>query len=222
MRSFTGNELNSMFGDRLYLILSIALIVLAIVVFVCSFERKKPSTKDVVLISVMISLAVVGRLVFFMIPQFKPCAAVIIITGIMLGKQAGFLSGVLTAFISDFFFGMGPWTLWQMIGFGLIGLISAIIFNHERIEKMGGFAKIILCSYGFLVTFVVYGLIMDTATVFMVTDKPRLATFIATYSAGVVFNLIHGISTFIFLYLMANPLSKKIRRILIKYENRKI
>lgn len=220
MRSFTGDQLNSMFGDRLYLIASVVLIVLAIVIFVRSFERKKPGTKDVVLLSVMISLGVVGRLVFFMIPQFKPCAAIVIITGIMLGKQAGFLSGVMTAFISDMFFGMGPWTLWQMIGFGLIGLISAIIFNQERIEKMGGFAKLILCTYGFLVTFLLYGLLMDTATVFMVTDKPKLSTFVATYSAGIVFNMIHGISTFIFLYLMANPLSKKIKRILIKYQNR--
>ena len=220
MRSFTGDQLNSMFGDRLYLIASVVLIVLAIVIFVRSFERKKPGTKDVVLLSVMISLGVVGRLVFFMMPQFKPCAAIVIITGIMLGKQAGFLSGVMTAFISDMFFGMGPWTLWQMIGFGLIGLISAIIFNQERIEKMGGFAKLILCTYGFLVTFLLYGLLMDTATVFMVTDKPKLSTFIATYSAGIVFNMIHGISTFIFLYLMANPLSKKIKRVLVKYGNR--
>ena len=220
MRSFTGDQLNSMFGDRLYLIASVVLIILAIVIFVRSFEKKKPGTKDVVLLSVMISLGVVGRLVFFMIPQFKPCAAIVIITGIMLGKQAGFLSGVMTAFISDMFFGMGPWTLWQMIGFGLIGLISAIIFNQERIEKMGGFAKLILCTYGFLVTFLLYGLLMDTATVFMVTDKPKLSTFIATYTAGIVFNMIHGISTFIFLYLMANPLSKKIKRILSKYQNR--
>lgn len=220
MRSFTGDQLNSMFGDRLYLIASVVLIILAIVIFVRSFERKKPGTKDVVLLSVMISLGVVGRLVFFMIPQFKPCAAIVIITGIMLGKQAGFLSGVMTAFISDMFFGMGPWTLWQMIGFGLIGLISAIIFNQERIEKMGGFAKLILCTYGFLITFLLYGLLMDTATVFMVTDKPKLSTFIATYSAGIVFNMIHGISTFIFLYLMANPLSKKIKRVLVKYGNR--
>ena len=220
MRSFTNDQLNSMFGDRLYLIASVVLIIIAIVVFVRKYEKNKPSTKDVVLISVMISLAVIGRLVFFMIPQFKPCAAVIIITGIMLGKQAGFLSGVMTAFISDFFFGMGPWTLWQMMAFGIIGLLSAIIFNDERITKMGGYGKLIICTYGFLVTFLIYGFIMDTATVFMITDKPTVKIFLATYTAGVVFNLIHGISTFIFLYLMANPLSKKIKRILVKYENR--
>ena len=209
-----------MFGDRLYLIASVVLIILAIVLFVRAFEKKKPSTKDVVLISVMISLAVIGRLVFFMIPQFKPCAAIVIITGIMLGKQSGFLCGVMTAFISDLFFGMGPWTLWQMIAFGLIGVISALIFNDKRIEKMRGYGKLILCIYGFLITFVLYGLIMHTATVFMITDKPKLSIFVATYASGVVFNLIHGLSTFIFLYLMANPLSKKIRRILIKYQTR--
>ncbi len=220
MRSFTGGQLNSMFGDRLYLIVSMALIVLAIVIFVRGFERKKPGTKDVVLISVMVSLAVVGRLVFFMIPQFKPCAAIVIITGIMLGRQAGFLCGVLTAFISDLFFGMGPWTVWQMIAFGIIGVLSAIIFSSERIEKMGDFGKLILCIYGFVVTFFVYGIIMDTATVFMVTDKPTLKVFMATYASGIIFNMIHGISTFIFLYLMANPLSKKIKRVLIKYQNR--
>ncbi len=220
MRSFTGNELNSMFGDRLYLIVSVALIVIAIFVFVRSFERKKPGTKDVVMLSVMVSLAVVGRLAFFMIPQFKPCAAIVIISGIMLGKQSGFLCGVLTAFISDLFFGMGPWTVWQMIAFGLIGILSAIIFSDERIEKMGNFSKLILCCYGFIVTFFVYGIIMDTATVFMITDKPKLATFVATYSAGIVFNIIHGISTFVFLYVMANPLCKKIKRVLVKYGNR--
>ena len=150
----------------------------------------------------------------------KTWRSLALMTAACMASQAGFLSGVMTAFISDMFFGMGPWTLWQMIGFGLIGLISAIIFNQERIEKMGGFAKLILCTYGFLVTFLLYGLLMDMATVFMVTDKPKLSTFIATYSAGIVFNMIHGISTFIFLYLMANPLSKKIKRILIKYQNR--
>ena len=107
-----------------------------------------------------------------------------------------------------------------MMAFGIIGLLSAIIFNDERITKMGGYGKLILCTYGLLVTFLIYGFIMDTATVFMITDKPTVKIFLATYAAGVVFNLIHGISTFIFLYLMANPLSKKIKRILVKYENR--
>ncbi|MFQ6929633.1 MAG: ECF transporter S component [Eubacterium sp.] len=66
-----------------------------------------------------------------MLPQFKPCVAIIIITEIMLGKQSGFY-GALTAFVSDFFFGQGPWTPWQMFAFGIIGFISAIFFQKRK------------------------------------------------------------------------------------------
>ena len=96
-----------------------------------SFEKRKPKTREVVVLAVMTSIATLGRVIFFMLPQFKPCVAIIIITGIMLGKQSGFLCGALTAFVSDFFFGQGPWTPWQMFAFGIIGFISAIFFKKE-------------------------------------------------------------------------------------------
>lgn len=56
----------------------------------------------------MISFAVIGRVIFYMTPQVKPAAAIIIITGIALGKKAGFLTGAMTAFVSNFFMGQGP------------------------------------------------------------------------------------------------------------------
>ena len=117
---------------RHYYMASIILIILAIILFVWSFEKNKPKTREVVLLAVLTTMAIVGRLIFFMTPQFKPCSAIIIITGIMLGKNSGFLCGCLTAFISDFFFGQGPWTPWQMIAFGLIGVLSALIFQKSR------------------------------------------------------------------------------------------
>lgn len=117
---------------RHYYIVSILIIVAAIGIFVWSFEKRKPKTREIVTLGVLTGMAIVGRVIFFMTPQFKPCAAIIIITGIMLGKQSGFLCGCLTAFISDFFFGQGPWTPWQMIAFGLIGVLSAIVFSGKR------------------------------------------------------------------------------------------
>lgn len=222
MLNSISNNLIDTFGDRAYLIISIIIILIAIAAFLFAFEKGKPKTRDVVLISIMISLAVVGRLVFFMLPQFKPCAAIIIITGVMLGRQAGFLSGVMTAFISDFFFGMGPWTPWQMIAFGIIGLLAAILFNEKRIEKMGDWGITLLCIYGFLSTFIIYGLIMDTANVLMITDKPRWTSLLASYAAGLVFNLIHGGSTLIFLWILAKPMYKKLKRIKKKFKGRAV
>ena len=179
---------------RGYYFTSMCIIVISIFIFLWSFEKRKPKTREIVTLAVMTALAVVGRLAFFMTPQVKPCAAIIIITGVMLGRQSGFLCGALTAFVSGFFFGQGPWTPWQMIAFGIIGFLSGVLFSKKNIKY--AYNKWIISIYGFLATFVIYGFILDTATVFMYTDTPKTETFVATYLSGIGFNLIHAASTF--------------------------
>ena len=200
---------------REYYVISIVIIIAAILWFMWSFERRKPQEREVVMLAVMTAMAVVGRAIFIVTPQFKPCAAIIIITGIMLGKQSGFLCGALTALVSNFIFGQGPWTPWQMIAFGLVGLVSAIIFNGKREHYADN--RILLGIYGFLITFLLYGFIMDTSTVLMYTDKLRISTFMATYLSGLYFNIIHGLSTLIFLLLLSKSIFSKIRRLKVKY-----
>ena len=201
---------------RGYYFTSMCIIVISIFIFLWSFEKRKPKTREIVTLAVMTALAVVGRLAFFMTPQVKPCAAIIIITGVMLGKQSGFLCGVLTAFVSGFFFGQGPWTPWQMIAFGIIGFLSGVLFSKKNIKY--AYNKWIISIYGFLATFVIYGLILDTATVFMYTDTPKPETFVVTYLSGIVFNLIHAASTFVVLFLISNATIKKLERLKIKYK----
>lgn len=201
---------------RGYYFTSMCIIVISIFIFLWSFEKRKPKTRETVTLAVMTALAVVGRLAFFMTPQIKPCAAIIIITGVMLGRQSGFLCGALTAFVSGFFFGQGPWTPWQMIAFGIIGFLSGVLFSKKNIKY--AYNKWIISIYGFLATFVIYGFILDTATVFMYTDTPKTETFVATYLSGIGFNLIHAASTFVVLFLISNATIKKLERLKIKYK----
>lgn len=201
---------------RGYYFTSMCIIVISIFIFLWSFEKRKPKTREIVTLAVMTALAVVGRLAFFMTPQVKPCAAIIIITGVMLGRQSGFLCGALTAFVSGFFFGQGPWTPWQMIALGIIGFLSGVLFSKKNIKY--AYNKWIISIYGFLATFVIYGFILDTATVFMYTDTPKTETFVATYLSGIGFNLIHAASTFVVLFLISNATIKKLERLKIKYK----
>lgn len=201
---------------RGYYFTSMCIIVISIFIFLWSFEKRKPKTREIVTLAVMTALAVVGRLAFFMTPQVKPCAAIIIITGAMLGRQSGFLCGALTAFVSGFFFGQGPWTPWQMIAFGIIGFVSGVLFSKKNIKY--AYNKWMISIYGFLATFVIYGFILDTATVFMYTDTPKTETFVATYLSGIGFNLIHAASTFVVLFLISNATIKKLERLKIKYK----
>ena len=200
---------------RQYYLIAIVMIFLAVLFFLWSFEKRKPQTREIVMLAVLTAMAIVGRLIFFMTPQFKPCAEVIIITAVMLGKEAGFLCGCLTAFISDFFFGQGPWTPWQMFAFGIIGLVSALIFSGAGKRLIEN--RLFISVYGFFITFVLYGIIMDTATVLMYTDTPTLGALLTTYAGGIIFNLIHGLSTFIFLFVLSQTMLKKIKRIKVKF-----
>lgn len=203
----------NIFGGRSYYIVAIILIIISIFAFWLSFEKRKPRTREIVTISVMISLAVVGRIAFFMTPTIKPCLAIIIISGIALGKEAGVMCGTMTAFVSDFFFGQGPWTPWQMIAMGLVGLFSAIAFCEVKRQK-----RVYICVFGFIMAFFVYGIIMDTSTVFMMTGKPTLELLVTVYTAGIVFNFIHGIATVFFLLIISSSMLKKLSRIKLKYE----
>lgn len=202
-------------GTKEYYLISIIIIIVSVLAFIWSFEKRKPQAREIVVLAVMIALAVAGRMMFFMTPQFKPCAAIVIITGIMLGREAGFLSGALTAFISDFFYGQGPWTPWQMISFGIIGFVSAMIFSGKT--KKYAENKVILCGYGFLMTFLVYGIIMDSATVFMYTESPTWQALLGTYATGIFFNAVHGLSTVVFLWILGKPFMAKLERIKKNY-----
>lgn len=116
--------------DRAYLYASLVIIALILIPFYISFEKDRPYARQIVLVSVMTALAVASRAAFFWIPQFKPIIAVIIIAGAALGAQSGFIVGSMSAFVSNFLFGQGPWTPFQMVAWGLIGMLAGLLFNR--------------------------------------------------------------------------------------------
>ena len=209
-------------NDRAYIFTGLMIIAVAMVPFFVAVEERNPPARELILIAVMSAIAVVGRMAFFMIPQFKPMTAIVIITAIGLGAQAGFLTGVVSAFISNFFFGQGPWTPWQMFSLGIIGFLSGILFYkkvpfEKRNNKWKQKRKIMLIIYGGLATFIIYGFIMDTAGVLNFQKKITKEMFVAAYISGLPFNIIHAVSTIVFLLIMAEPVEKKLDRIQKKF-----
>ena len=200
---------------RSYYFISICVIVAAMLPFFAAFEDRRPQPRELVLISSLVVIATAGRAVFFMLPHFKPVTALVIVAGIGLGAEAGFLTGAMTGFVSNFFFGQGPWTPWQMFAFGVIGFLAGLLFE-KRIRR-GHIPLIGVCIYGFLATVVIYGLLMDTSTALFVLDGLTWQSALACYVAGFPVNVIHGISTVVFLLLCAKPMLKKIRRMRKKY-----
>jgi energy-coupling factor transport system substrate-specific component len=199
--------------DRRYYLIAMAILVYAMVPFGMVFERRRPQARELVVLAVMTAIGVAGRAAFFMVPQFKPVAAIVVITGVCLGPEAGFLVGAMTAFTSNFLFGQGPWTPWQMFAFGVIGFLAGIIFRPGRLPRKTA----LMVLFGGVATFAVYGPVMDTAALFMFYPRPTTALAVATYASGVPMNLIHASATVVFLAVLARPMTEKLQRIQVKY-----
>lgn len=203
-------------NNRSELFIALCMIGLSGIPFLMVFEERRPQAREILLIAVMSAIAVAGRMAFFMLPQFKPVTAIVIITGVALGGEAGFLTGAMAGFVSNFFFGQGPWTPWQMFAFGIIGFLAGILFHRKK--KISQFwYKVTLCIYGGGATFLIYGLLMDCASVIMASEHISWQAVFASVLTGIPFNAIHAVSTVIFLFLLAVPMGKKLERMKKKY-----
>ncbi len=199
------------FEERRYYLISMLIIFETIAAFAAGFEGSKPKPREIVVVSVLCAIGVAGREAFFMLPQFKPIAAIVIISGAALGSGTGFLTGAMCAFVSNFFFGQGAWTPWQMFSFGLIGALSGVFFYGRR--KTRGR----LCVFGALAVLIIYGLIMNPASVIMAGDSINPSMLAVAVYAGLPFDIVHAASTVFFLWFGAAPVIKKLAVMKKKY-----
>ena len=199
--------------NRKYYFISLLILLYTMAPFAMVFEHRRVQARELVIIAVLSAIAVAGRAAFFMLPQFKPVAAIVIIAGVCFGGEAGFLVGAVSGFVSNFFFGQGPWTPWQMAAFGIIGFLAGILFSNGLLPKK----KIPLCVYGGLSTLLIYGGLMDPASVLMFSGYLTKEMLLAAYVSGFWFNLMHAAATVVFLFLISGPMIEKLERIKIKY-----
>lgn len=210
---FLGTQLTG----RAYYLTSTLIIIETMLPFFFAFETRKPQARELVTIAVMCALAVAARVVV-QIPAFKPILGIIMIAGIALGAEAGFLTGAVSAFASNFFFSQGPWTPWQMMAYGVAGFMSGILFHKKRpFAAKPWLSSAVLAVYGFFAIVLVVGPLLDTCSVFTVGARITEKFVLAVYSAGFVPNLIHGAATAVTMLLVSRPLLGKLDRLRIKY-----
>lgn len=235
-------------------LLGLLFLALSAIPFFLVFEKRKPQARELVPIAVMAAIAVVGRTVFAIVPlpNFKPCSAIIMITAVVFGPETGFLTGALTAFVSNFIFGQGPWTPWQMFTWGLLGFLTGLMknaglfptvgyvlrhpkprFTSEKWDALfpqgttrGDFlalcrsttehAPLSLCLWGLASGFL-YGWIMNLYYILGYIHPITWHSVAAAYVSSFFFDLSHGVCTFLVLWALADPWSRKLERVKEKF-----
>jgi len=279
--------------QRHYILMSLLVLAVVIIPFLIMFEYRKPRARDVVLISSMTAFTAMGNVICTHTIPLHAGTALVVVSGISLGPEAGFLVGALGRLVCNIFDGQGPWTPWQMVCWGLIGFMSGLVFNRVDIKadslfeestgrtdnsfklimgpvisiivsellgltvyiitqknnSLEGFAGWWLYAFGaaglavgvifqrkklhadvvtmtiftFLISFIIYGGIMNFASLLMdagmnpESQNVSTRTIRLVYITGVPYDLQHGFGAALCMFFFGESLIKKIQRIKIKY-----
>ena len=155
------------------------------------YERARPSARLVALVAALAALAVAGRLVLAPIPNVVATTDIALITGYALGAGPGFAVGALAAPISNIWLGQGPWTAWQMAGWGLVGIAGAWLaaFSGRRLGRLG---LALACALAGLA----YGALLDLSVMVTYGGEQSLDRYLALSARGLPFNIAHAVGNF--------------------------
>lgn len=199
-----------LFREKGYAWISLCVVVFSCTALLLSFENDKQAVELLLMVAVMVALAVVGRILFQPLPSFKPVAAVVAVTGMYLGARAGFITGALAAVISNFYFGQGAWTPFQMFAWGMVGLLAGLLAKPLRRSVV---AQILFgAASGAL-----FSLLMDVYSVLWFDNAWHLARYLAFVSTSLPVIVTYMVSNVVFLLVLTKPIGKIFRRLQVKY-----
>ncbi|MRH42361.1 ECF transporter S component [Aquibacillus halophilus] len=154
------------------------------------------NTYKITLIALLAALAVVGRFMFQFIPNVQPVTTLIIISGFFLGPASAIILAVLVTYLSNLFLGMGIWTIWQIVAWAAIGLLSGWIGKTNLKQPI-----FLLVAFGIFCGYF-YGFIVSLAT-FTVAGK-----FLPYYIAGLPFDTYHAVGNALFMIVLYPVLTR--------------
>lgn len=198
------------FQEKQYAWISLCVAILACVPFFIRLESKDNDVRRLVLIAVMVALSVVGRFVFAPVPGFKPVTAVVAVTAMYFGSEAGFMTGALTAVISNFYFGQGPWTPFQMFAWGIIGFIVGLV--AEPLKR----STFLLVLSG-IIAGVAFSLLMDVWSTLYADGTFNIIRYFSFVVSSLQFMAIYAVSNVVFLLVLSKPIGKIFERVKVKY-----
>jgi energy-coupling factor transport system substrate-specific component len=170
------------------------------------YERTRPDARIVALVGTLAAFAALGRIAFAAVPNVKPTTVIVLISGYALGGAPGYVVGAVAALTSNFFFGQGPWTPWQMAGWGLTGVAGALLARITR----GNVGRLPLACVCFALGFA-FTALQDFST-WLTYSGRGLAQLGVIVGQGVGFDLVYAASSFGFAMLFGPALIRALRR----------
>ena len=268
-----------------YMIISLAVVICCMLPFFLVFEKRKPKAREIVLVAMMSAITVAAHMFFHVTVPIQIGTAMVIVAGIAMGPEAGFLVGALSRFVCNFYMVQGPLTPWHMFCWGLMGFLAGLSFNKveasqnkEKVKSrdftvvmgpvlcvaasevvayviclitgwklfqeaawlvyvcgvLGLLAGVLLqrkrlpvdhitlTVFTFFTTVILYGGIINMQSFFNTAGIPGSGglsweTLRILYLSGRPYDISHGLAAGLCVFLIGDPMIRKIERIKIKY-----
>ena len=177
------------------------------------YERTHPSARVLALVATLAALAALGRVAFAPLPNVKPTTDIVLLTGYVLGGAPGFAVGAIAALASNLFFGQGPWTPWQMAGWGAAGLLGAGMARVFGAE-LGRWSLAAACGAAGLL----FGALMNLSHWITYSGDHTPAKLATVALTSLPFDLAHAIGNVVFCLAFGPALVRALRRYRMRFE----
>ena len=194
---------------------SSVLLAIAIAAGFAWYERAHPTARVIALVATLAALAALGRIAFAPIPNVKPTTDIVLISGYVLGGAPGFVVGAVAALASNLFFGQGPWTPWQMAGWGAVGLAGAGLARVAG-RELGRIALAAACAAASLG----FGAVMNLHLWVSYSGDHTAAKLAATFATSLPFDLAHAVGSALFCLAFGPALVSALSRYRTRFEIR--
>ncbi len=186
---------------------SFLVLFLALALGFAWYERTHPSSRVLALVATLAALAALGRIAFAPLPNIKPTTDIVLLSGFALGGAPGFAVGAVAALASNFVFGQGPWTPWQMGGWGLVGVFGAALGAASG-HRLGRWGLAAACA----AAGAAYGLLLDFSTWITFVGDHTVRSFLAYSATSLSFNVAHVLGNVVFCLAFGPALVRAIAR----------
>jgi Prenyltransferase and squalene oxidase repeat len=198
---------------------SFLLLALALAAGFGWYERERPPARVLALVAALAALAVVGRLAFAAVPNVKPTTDIVLFAGYALGAVPGFAVGAVTAIVSNIFLSQGPWTVWQMAGWGAVGAGGALLARALRGREPNRWLLAAVCGLAGLA----FGAWMDVYQ-WTLGARQDLDSYLVVAGTSLPYNLAHAVGNVVFCLLIGpafiRALTRYRRRLEVRWERR--
>jgi energy-coupling factor transport system substrate-specific component len=183
---------------------SAALLLTVFAVGFAWFERSRPPARIVATVAALVAFAVIGRVLFAPFPNVKPTTDIVIVAGFALGFAPGWMVGVLTALVSNFYFSQGPWTPWQMLAWGLCGLLGAAL-ARGGLKPGSTLLRRVPMALWCAAAGLGYGVVLNFGSAVNLANTDIETSFWVQMATSLPFDVAHAVGNFGF-FMLAGPL----------------